>query len=123
MIITGLQTARTEPHDIDCLRMLDQSGQVADLALVSAPFELPELSTHIRFHADNPLGERRPTTHPNIVVSSSRGQSSFPMKFKMYRVDGSVLVMKVHDQRYGPHREPANAESASSALGLSSSIK
>jgi len=104
-------TFRGPAHDIDCLGMFREGGNVIDGSLVAFLLYLPQLhigvSSNPRGGSDGD-GARGWKTYPNIVVSGTRCQAALAIGFEVGRVDGVriiVVVVPVYDQRSRLHFE------------------
>jgi len=95
------RTPWTPSHHVDGLRVLGQSRQVGDGALLAVRLDAPELLYRsAQVHAAR--GEGLP--HPHVVVAARCRQASLAVGLKVRRVDGRVLVVPGHQERSSLHR-------------------
>ena len=95
-----MRTSRTPSDHVHSLGVLDEGGQIADLALLAVGFDFPELAAvSIAFRYDSLL-----TTYPNIVVAACGCQTSLAVGFEMGGVDGGVFIVPGHQKGSCLHR-------------------
>lgn len=94
------RTTWTPAHYIDGLRVLDERGQVRDLALLAVRLDAPEL---LDPSAEVVVEAGRTATHPNVVVSACGCQAALGVGFKVSRVYRGILVVPGHQQRSSLH--------------------
>lgn len=77
--------------------MLDEGGEVGDLAVLAGAFDLPELlwvSASWGKHAELRLRE----AYPDVVIATRSGQTALSVGLEVGGVDGGVVVVPGDEQ-------------------------